>query len=317
MPFAQLVIGPPGSGKSTYTFGMHQYLSAIGRKSSCVNLDPANDHVQYPCAVDVRDLVKLEDVMDEETLGPNGSVVYAMECVEENWGWMEQRLKRLGEDYVIFDCPGQVELFTVHDSLRKIIRKIEKMGYRLTVINLSDSHYLTTPSKFISILLLSLRSMLNLPYPTLHVLSKIDLLSTYSPLPFRLDFYTEVQDLTHLIPLLEQEPGMKKFAKLNEAICELVENFGLVGFEVLAVEDRKSMTRLLQAIDRAGGYVFGSSEGAGDDVFQLAMRQGWGEEVDIQERWVDRKEEYDEMERREMEEARERVLAEGEAMGGM
>jgi len=160
--------------------------------------------------------------------------------------------------------------------------------------------------------------MLQFPYPTLHVLSKIDLLSTYGPLPFRLDFYTEVQDLSHLLPLLESDPRMAKYAKLNEAICELVESFGLVGFEVLAVEDKKSMTHLLQAIDRAGGYVFGSAEGAGDDVFQLAMRQGWGEVLDVQERWIDRKEEFDDMERKEMEEARERMIQQQDyGMGGI
>lgn len=131
MPFAQLCLGQAGSGKSTYCDGMHQFLSAIGRKCSVVNLDPANDHVSYPCAVDVRDLVTLEDIMEQEELGPNGGVLYALEELEENWDWMEDRLKELGEDYVLFDCPGQVELFTHHDSLRKVFFRIQKMGYRV------------------------------------------------------------------------------------------------------------------------------------------------------------------------------------------
>jgi hypothetical protein len=32
MPFGQLVIGPPGSGKTTYCNGVAQYLTALGRK---------------------------------------------------------------------------------------------------------------------------------------------------------------------------------------------------------------------------------------------------------------------------------------------
>ena len=96
MPFAQLIIGPPGSGKSTYCDGMHQFLSAIGRKSSVVNLDPANDRTSYPCAVDVRDLVTLEKIMADDELGPNGGVLYALEELEENWEWLEGRLKGLG-----------------------------------------------------------------------------------------------------------------------------------------------------------------------------------------------------------------------------
>lgn len=35
------------------------------------------------------------------------------------------------EDYVLFDCPGQVELFTVHDSVRRIFKRLEKLGYRV------------------------------------------------------------------------------------------------------------------------------------------------------------------------------------------
>ena len=72
MPFGQLVVGPPGSGKSTYCNGMQQYLSALGRKVAVINLDPANDAVSYDCAVDIMDLVSLEEVMRETKLGPNG-----------------------------------------------------------------------------------------------------------------------------------------------------------------------------------------------------------------------------------------------------
>lgn len=131
MPFAQLIIGPPGSGKSTYCNGMHQFLSAIGRKSSVVNLDPAPEHISYPCAVDIRDLVTQEEIMKDEELGPNGSVLYALEELEHNWKWLSEGLNELGEDYVLFDCPGQVELFTHHSSLRNIFFRIQKLGYRV------------------------------------------------------------------------------------------------------------------------------------------------------------------------------------------
>jgi len=134
----------------------------------------------------------------------------------------------------------------------------------------------------------------------LNVLSKIDLLSSYGPLPFNLEFYTEVQDLSHLLPILEKDTRMKKFARLNEVICDLIEGFGLVGFETLAVEDKKSMTHLLQTIDRASGYVFGEAEGGGDSLWTVAMRENWGgaqgNVADIQERWVDEREKYDDFE---------------------
>lgn len=138
--------------------------------------------------------------------------------------------------------------------------------------------------------------------PHLNVLTKMDKLSSYPPLPFNLDFYTEVQDLSYLLPSLREESSVmnSKFEGLNKAITQLVEDFGLVGFETLAVEDKRSMMHLLQVIDRAGGYAFGGAEGANDTVWQVAMREGTStmDIKDVQERWIDRKEEYDEEYRR-------------------
>jgi len=35
------------------------------------------------------------------------------------------------DEYVLFDCPGQVELFTHHGSLRRIFFRLQKLGYRV------------------------------------------------------------------------------------------------------------------------------------------------------------------------------------------
>jgi GPN-loop GTPase len=149
--------------------------------------------------------------------------------------------------------------------------------------------------------------MLQMDLPHLNVLTKIDKLSTYESLLFNLDFYTEVQDLSYLLPHLEAESSFmnsSKFKGLNAAIAELVESFGLVGFETLAVEDKKSMMHLLQVIDRASGYAFGGAEGANDTVWQVAMREGTTtmDVKDVQERWLDAKDAYDETEQKEWEE---------------
>ncbi|KAL2108678.1 hypothetical protein VUR80DRAFT_3516 [Thermomyces stellatus] len=304
MPFAQLVLGSPGAGKSTYCDGMHQFLGAIGRACSVVNLDPANERTNYPCAIDIRDVVKLEEAMADDKLGPNGAMLYALEALENNFEWLEEGLKELGQDYVLFDCPGQVELYTHHDSLRKIIFKLDKMGYRLVVVHLSDCICLTQPSLYISNLLLSLRAMLQMDMPHINVLSKIDKISTYDPLPYNLDYYTDVDDLSRLQPYLEHETRNAKFSRLTDAIAGMIENYNLVRYEVLAVENKRSMMHLLRVIDRAGGYVFGGAEGANDTVWQVAMRNESSllDVTDLQERWIDNKEAYDEMERKEDEE---------------
>ncbi|KAI0161004.1 hypothetical protein GGR52DRAFT_576415 [Hypoxylon sp. FL1284] len=309
MPFAQLVLGSPGAGKSTYCDGMHQFMGAIGRECSVVNLDPANDKTNYPCALDIRELITLEEIMSDDQLGPNGGVLYAFEELENNMEWLEKGLKELGDSYILFDCPGQVELYTHHNSLRNVFFKLQKLGYRLVAVHLSDSFCLTQPSLYVANLILTLRAMLQMDLPHINILTKIDKVASYDPLPFNLDYYTDVQDLSYLLSDMEEEsPIMRsdRFRRLNDAIANLVESYGLVRFEVLAVENKKSMMHILRVIDRAGGYVFGGAEGANDTVWQVAMRNedSMMEVGDIQERWVDAKEAYDAAEKKEEEEQR-------------
>lgn len=56
------------------------------------------------------------------------------------------------------------------------------------------------------------------------------------PLAFNLDFYTEVQDLSYLLQHLDEDPFASKFKELNKALCGLIEDFNLVGFNTLCIE---------------------------------------------------------------------------------
>ncbi|KAK0191106.1 cytoplasmic protein [Armillaria mellea] len=318
MPFGEIICGSPGSGKSTYCYGKHQLFTALSRPISIVNLDPANDNIPYPCAIDISSLITLQDVMNEYQLGPNGGMLYCMEYLEANYDWLEDRLRELGKDaYVLFDLPGQVELSTNHESMRRIIERLTKGGFRLAAVHLCDAHYITDASKYISVLLLSLRAMLHLELPHVNVLSKIDLISQYGDLDFNLSFYTEVQDLSYLSNALEAS-APRRYAALNMALVSLIEDYNLVGFETLAVEDKTSMMHLTRTIDRITGYVFvppANSPMPPDAVpdqhhvpssarpntyalFSSAINAAGGYDVrDVQERWIDAKEEWDEWEK--------------------
>ncbi|KAJ7641328.1 hypothetical protein FB45DRAFT_1022086 [Roridomyces roridus] len=337
MPFGEIVCGSPGSGKSTYCFGKHQLFTALNRPISVVNLDPANDKIAYPCAIDISSLITLQDVMDEHGLGPNGGLLYCMEYLEANYDWLEERLQELGKDaYVLFDLPGQVELSTNHDSVKNIVERLtKKSGFRLAAVHLCDAHYVTDAPKYISVLLLSLRTMLHLELPHINVLSKVDLISQYGDLDFNLDFYTEVQDLSYLENALSA--SAPRFAALNMAMISLIEDYSLVGFETLAVEDKNSMLHLTRAIDRATGYIFVPAAGSnappgtvdpGDGsaaarpnaygLFSSAVgpMQGPADDIrDVQERWVDAREEWDAYEktqwRREGEAVRDEIARAG------
>lgn len=309
--FGQIVIGPPGSGKSTYCYGMYQFLLAIGRKPSIINLDPANDHLPYPVDLDIRDFITVEEIMEELNMGPNGSLMYAMtNLLESLIDEFVDEVKQLVKDgsYLVFDCPGQVELFTHDNSLFRIFKKLIKSDdLRLCCVNLVDSIHLVSPSLFISVLLLSLRSMLQMGLPHVNVISKIDMLQSYGKLPFRLDYYTEVQDLSYLEPHLLKEsksPLGQKFVQLSQTLGDIIEDFNLVSFEVLSVENKKSVINLLAVIDKANGYSFGANEIGGDTIWSDAVRSSASNfiDIDIHERWIDNKAEYDQQEQKEHEE---------------
>lgn len=260
MLFGQVVIGPPGSGKTTYCHGMQQFLTSIKREVAIVNMDPANDILPYTSDIDIAELISLDDVMTNLKLGPNGGLVYCMEYLEQNLDWLKTKLEGLGDKYILFDFPGQVELFTHHNSVKNILEQLTSWDLRLTAVHLVDSHYCTDPGKFVAVLLTSLNTMLQLSLPHVNVLSKVDLIEKHGKLAFNPDFYTDVLDLNYLLGMLQDDPWLQKYKKLNEALVGIVEDYSLVTFNPLSVENKESMLRLLQSVDKCNGYVFGTLE---------------------------------------------------------
>lgn len=131
LAFGQVVIGPPGSGKTTYCHAMREFLGRLGRSVAVVNLDPANEALPCPCALDIGELVTLEDVMGSLGLGPNGGLLYCMDYLAANADWLRQRLHGLRGHYVLFDCPGQVELYTHHQALKDVFAQLAKWNFRV------------------------------------------------------------------------------------------------------------------------------------------------------------------------------------------
>lgn len=86
------------------------------------------------------------------------------------------------DKYILFDFPGQVELYTHEQSISNILQKMQKLEYRLSVVHLVDAHHCTDSAKFISVVLLSLSSMVRLEVPHVNVLSKVDLMQQYGRL---------------------------------------------------------------------------------------------------------------------------------------
>jgi len=319
---------------------MQQYLRLLGRDAWVINFDPANEaaaaashksdeedanggadnkneeendnnpELPYETLYDVcTEAVCLSSVMEKTSLGPNGGLIYCMEYleahVEDIAAAIRERLaKSTDQAYLLFDFPGQVELYTHSTCAQNLIQKLAKtFDLRLAAVQLIDAHYCTDATKFLSATLLGTTTMLRLELPTVSVLSKVDLMSQYGELPLQLDYFAECHDLDRLLPFLDnnnqslshpddvedegfdladdpdyqaarrkrrQSQFYKKFEKLHRSIAEVVEDFGLLSFVPLDISSAESVGRVLARIDKCNGYVF--TEGSvNEDLFKCAI----------------------------------------------
>ena len=262
--FGQIIIGPPGSGKSTYCAAVAKVMRSMGRKVGIINLDFANEEPPYKPEIDIQHLITVDDVMDHMKLGPNGSLMYCANYLKENCTWLENWILKLGADcYLLFDFPGQVELYTHDTCIQQAIKTLSKnLDLRLACVNLIDSHYCSEPSKFIAACATCLAMMLRLALPHINVLSKMDLIDCYGKPEIGLNYFLETLSLDYICQQLSDDPLFSKFAKLNQALCSVIEDYSLVNFAPLCVTDENLMMKLIKMIDKVNGYVFGDQSTA-------------------------------------------------------
>lgn len=253
--FAQVIMGPAGSGKSTYCYTMQEHLKASGRNCYVVNLDPAAEHFNYDLTLDVRELIQLEDVMEDEELrfGPNGGLVFCMEYMVKNLDWLRENLQAAEEDYFIFDCPGQIELYTHLPVMKQLVSALQSWDFNVCGLFLVDAQFLGEPSKFISGVLSSLSCMINLEISHLSIMTKVDLLPSSSKRRLE-EFMDPDMNLLADDQIRSAIAGHQKYSKLNSVICELISDYGLVKFIPLDRSDEGSIDVILQNIDMALQY---------------------------------------------------------------
>lgn len=253
MRYAQLVIGPAGSGKSTYCSIMQQYFTDSKKTVDVVNLDPAAEYFNYQPLADIRDLIQLDDAMedDEFKFGPNGGLVFCMEYLVENATWLEEKLGDLDDDYIIFDCPGQIELYTHMTVMRQLLNILQNLNFRVCGIFLIDVQFMIDTSKFLSGTLAALSAMINLDIPHINILSKMDLLSKSARK--RLDRYID-PDPYSLLEDAEEDPWNEKYRSLTESLGKIIADYSLVRFLPLNIKDEESIADIKLTIDNTIQY---------------------------------------------------------------
>lgn len=296
-PVAVLLVGPPGSGKSTFCEAAAMVLGALGREVAVVNLDPGEPRPGRAGAVpssapgqgggggggrerrvpdvDVRELITVEEAMEAEGLGPNGALLYCMEHVAANLDWLEERvrpLRRRGA-FVLVDLPGQVELFTHHPSLREIIAAVRRWRLDPVSVNFIDSFLCQDADKYVSALLLSLNVMCALELPHVNLLSKADLARDAAAAGggrVPAEFYAEEGALEAIVQRKREEGDSEAHVRLTEAVIGLVEDYSMVCFTPVTVTERDSLMGAVDLIDKAAGFVQGAPErGAREQLLRM------------------------------------------------
>lgn len=259
--------------QSTFCAALITHLQLNRRSAFYVNLDPAAETFEHTPDLDIKELISLHDAMEEVGLGPNGGLIYCFEFLMENLDWLTEALDSLPEDYlIIFDMPGQIELYTHIPILPTLMRFLSQPGsldVRMAAVYLLEATFVVDRAKFFAGTLSAMSAMLMLEVPHINVLSKMDLVKGQVKKKDMKKFLTPDTALLDDDPAERSrqlgEPGadddskppddkdqmMKgaSFRRLNRAVAGLIESFSMVNFLKLDVTDEDSVGAILSYID--------------------------------------------------------------------
>ena len=264
-------MGPAGAGKTTFCNALIQHLQTTRRSCFYVNLDPAAETFQYEPDLDIRELITLEDVMEELGLGPNGGLIYCFEFLLQNLDFLSEALDPLSEEYlIIFDMPGQIELYTHVPLLPSLVQFLSRSGplnISLCAAYLLESTFVVDKAKFFAGTLSAMSAMLMLEMPHVNILTKMDQVrEMVSRRELKRFTRVDVQSLqdSNEAPAEDSESSdpMSKdallsggsFERLNRAVAQLIDDFSMVSFLQLEAQDEDSVAAVLSHIDDAIQY---------------------------------------------------------------
>jgi GTPase SAR1 family protein len=169
------IIGTAGSGKSELTSALASFLRGENLRVAILNLDPGVWKTPYTPDVDIRDYVDIQEIMDKYGLGPNGSLILAMDLGTDYIERFNDDVREMNPDYLIVDTSGQMELFAYRSSGSLFANSIH--GETRSILFLLDGLFCKDPRNFVSTALLSTSIHFRFQQPVVNLLTKIDLLS--------------------------------------------------------------------------------------------------------------------------------------------
>ncbi|XP_055332642.1 GPN-loop GTPase 1-like isoform X1 [Paramacrobiotus metropolitanus] len=244
LPTCVLVLGMAGSGKTTFVQKLTDILNQTGSPPYLVNLDPAVRNVPYPVNIDIRDTVKYKAVMERFGLGPNGAIMTSLNLFTTKFSSVLDLLEKRKHQarYMVFDTPGQIEVFTWSASGTIITEALADV-FPTVVIYVMDLSTSTSPITFMSNMLYACSILYKSKLPFLIALNKTDLVDPSCALNWMTDF--EAFDLA-----IEQEPTYA--ANLSRSLGLILDEFyNAIKAVPVSAATGQGFLELVQALDAA------------------------------------------------------------------
>ena len=148
------------------------------------------------------------------------------------------------DDYLVFDCPGQIELYSHVSAIKVLVDILRRNDFVVCGVYAIDCMFATEASKLIAGMLSALSAMALLEIPHVNVLTKCDLMRTR--LSDDLDVYGIIQNLS-----VGMDP---RYRRLNEAFGRVLDEFSLVSFVELDITDEDSIENVVMTINNSVHY---------------------------------------------------------------
>ena len=242
--------GTAGAGKTSLVQAFEDWLDKQGHEVATVNLDPGSDATNFEPDVDIRDWIRLSQVMQEYGLGPNGAQVVAADMIALKVFEVKQAIQEQTADYVLIDTPGQIELFAFRESSKAIVDALS--GDRSIVAFLYDPVLARTAAGFVSLLMLGATVEFRFRLPTVNILAKSDVLSP-DQLREVMGWSDDPGSLSDAISRDTPTPDVQLSAELFRAIETMAP---LVGLVPTSAKEESGFEDLYRSFQR----VFGGGE---------------------------------------------------------
>lgn len=241
MKYGEIIIGPPGSGKTTYIL---EAKSKLTRKHTLINLDPGNTTTNI-FHYNITEYFTTNETMETDDLGPNGAVMKIFETIKNN---IDDILGPILNDdsYFIIDFPGQLEFFISNDYLKTILNYLKIQNVSFVVVNLFDCCSFYDDFSRVTMYLIATLSILMLESPHVCVISKCDNVKKLKGF----DLEEVLQGSTENIEKTE----------FNKETLQFIEGYSLLAFQALDVANEDAVLYLQYIIDISNGFAYEDEE---------------------------------------------------------